>query len=161
MQSGINPQSGIYTGFTGLGDLAYIGLNSNSDPWKRLDVHEYKLEKGTHSNLTIQSFYDQFGIGSFYRTVLFECDSVYLNTLEKAFIHYGNTNQKFNPEGWNLTAGGEGARAYSISYSFVQSGILYSGQDILPFLISGQMDPRGFIEVLDGRRKDYEGFILY
>jgi len=155
-------QSGIAPGVTGYGDLAYFGLNSNDDSWKRLNDHYEALRKGTHSNQYIQQFYDQRGDGFIHRAVVIECDEYYLNTLEKAYIQYGNSNRKFNPEGWNKTRGGEGATAYKIPYSFTQSGVIHQGNDLLQFLtISGQKEPGGFIELLDGRRKDYEGFVLY
>lgn len=155
-------QSGIAPGVAGIGDYAYFGLNSNSDPWKRLNVHYEKLRKGQHSNADIQKFYDTRGGGFIHRAIVIECDKYYLNTLEKAYIAYGNSNKKFNPEGWNHSAGGEGAKAHMIPYSFTQNGIIHQGNNLLQFLtISGQKEPGGFVELLDGRRKEYEGFTVF
>ena len=160
--AGIYLQSGIAPGVTGQGDLGYFGLDSNSDGWKRLDEHYKQLKHGTHSNKTIQRFYDERGIGQIYRGIVIECDEYYLNTLEKAYINYGNTNQKYNPEGWNKSAGGEGAKRCEIPYSFLKGETVHQGDDLLQFLkISGQKDPGGFVELLDGRRQEYEGYVLY
>jgi hypothetical protein len=155
-------QSGIAPGVTGPGDLGYFGLNSNDDAWKRLDVHYAKLKKGIHSNPAIQNFYNQRGDGFIHRAIVIECDEYYLNTLEKAYIARGNTNQKFNPEGWNQTAGGEGAKANLIPYSFIKNGVVHQGNNLLQFLkIVGQAEPAGFVELLDGRRKEYDGYTRY
>src|SRR6185295_575641 len=153
---GIYLQSGIAPGVTGRGDLGYFGLDSNSDGWKRLDEHYRKLRNGTHSNKAIQEFYNERGIGQFYRGIIIECDEYYLNTLEKAYIYHGNTNRKHNPEGWNGSAGGEGAMKFEIPYSFASGDVIHQGTDLLLFLkASGQKDPGGFVELLDGRRKQY------
>jgi hypothetical protein len=154
-------QSGICPGVTGYGDLAYFGLNSNDDPYHRLDAHYKLLKKGTHTNLAIQDFFNDYGYGLIYRDIILECDPCYLNTLEKAYIHFGNSNCKINPEGWNKSRGGEGATVHQIPYSFLHSGVQYQGDDLLKFLtVSGQKEPGGFVQLLDGRLKEYEGFTL-
>ena len=161
--SSIYIQSGINPGVTGHGDLGYFGLNSNEDSWKRLDDHYSKLKKGNHSNPAIQKFYNERGDGFIHRAIIIECDEYYLNTLEKAYIYRDNTNQKLNPEGWNQTAGGEGAKAHKINYSFIKDGIIHQGNDLLQFLkqVGGGAEPAGFVELLDGRRKEYQGYTRY
>jgi hypothetical protein len=162
--AGIYMQSGIYSSDPGRGDFAYFGLDSNSEGWKRLDEHYKQLKAGTHKNPYIQKFYNERGNDQIYRGIVIECDEYYLNTLEKAYIYQGNSNIKNNPLGWNRSGGGEGAKKYEIPYSFLQGDTLHQGDDLLLFLkATGQnaIDPGGFVELLDGRRKDYEGYILY
>lgn len=163
--AGIYLQSGIVPGaVNGPGDLGYFGLDSKSDGWKRLDEHYRYLKAGKHHNQFIQKFYDERGIGQFYRNIVVECDEYYLNTVEKAYIHYGNTNRKFNAEGWNKSGGGEGAKKYEIPFSFVhEDTTLHQGTNLLVFLkATGQkdIDPGGFIQLHDGRLKEYNGFKL-
>lgn len=142
--------------------MAYFGLDKRSDGWMRLDEHYKNLRRGRHPNVLIQDFYNDFGIDSIYRGIVMECDEYYLNTLEKAYIYHGNSNKKFNPYGWNRSGGGEGAKKYEISYSFVKDDTLHRGTDLLPFLkANNQTDPGGFIKLLDGRINEYNGFTIY
>jgi len=157
LQSGIHPSVS-----SGYGDFAYFGLNSNSDEWKRLDDYWSKLKKGTHSNKIIQNFFNQNGGNCFYNGIVIECEEYYLNTLERAYIYHGNSNKRFNPEGWNQSAGGEGAARNEIAFSFLHGGTLHQGNDIHWFLTRPNMpDPGGFVKLLDGRLKEYEGFVKY
>lgn len=159
--AGIYIQSGIHTELKGKGFFAYYGLDS-SDDWKRLDVHYRKLKKGTHTNKSIQNFYNQWGENQIFRGAVIECDEYYLSALEKAYIFQGDTNRKYNPYGWNGSAGGEGATPYQIPYSFIKNDIIHEGDNLLQFLtISGQSDPSGFVGLLDGRIKEYDGFSIY
>jgi len=155
-------QSGIDSRVSGYGDLAYFGLNSNDDPWKRLDDHYRDLREGKHSNQYIQKFYNERGIGQIYRGIVIECDEYYLNTFEKAYIFHGNSNVKKNPEGWNKSAGGEGAKRNYIPYSFISGSDIFQGNDVLQFLrVTGRAEPGGFLQLLDGRLREYDGFRIY
>ncbi len=160
--AGIYIQSGIHPAITGHGDLAYFGLDSKSEGWKRLDEHYKDLKRGVHHNKSIQDFHNEFGIDQIYRGIIIECDEYYLNTLEKAYIFHGNSNRKFNPEGWNGSGGGEGSTRHDIRYSFVHGDTLHTGDNLLLFMKTHkEIDPGGFIQLLDGRLKTYEGFSVF
>lgn len=151
IQSGICP-----AGPGGYGDYAYFGLNSNTDEWKRLNDHWTKLKKGQHTNESVQDFFNLYGEDSFYRAVVIECDEYYLNTLERAYIYHGNSNQKFNPEGWNHSAGGERAKRRQIPFSFVHGEDLHRGNDLHLFLTRPNMpDPGGFIQLLGVQKRSH------
>jgi len=155
-------KSGIYPGVEGLGFFAYFGLDSSWQGYKRLQTHERDLRNKKHDNDDIQKFYDERGPDQFYNGIIIECDKYYLNTLEKSYIKWGNSNKKFNPYGWNHSSGGEGAKRNFIPYSFIKGDDIFEGNDLLQFLtISGQAEPGGFIELLDGRKKEYEGYLRY
>jgi hypothetical protein len=158
---GIYLQSGISPLATGVGDFGYFGM-THRDAIDRLSEHFDDLKRGQHSNQYIQDFYTRNGPNQMYTQVVIECDAYYLNTLEKAYIQRENTNVKYNAEGWNKSAGGEGAKKHRIPYSFEKCGVIHQGDNLLQFLtITGLPDPSGFVMLQDGRLNEYEGFKIY
>ncbi|WP_309020993.1 hypothetical protein [Pelagicoccus sp. SDUM812003] len=146
---------------TGYGDQAYFGM-THRDAVARLEEHFDHLKRGIHTNQYIQNYYNLKGPDQIYTGIVIECDDYYLNTLEKAYIWYGNTNRRNNPEGWNKSGGGEGAKKHLIPYSFVKDETIHQGDDLLQFLkIDGSPEPSGFIGLLDGRTNEYNGYKIY
>lgn len=128
-EPGIYIISGSAASPVNLGDCGYYGLSVHAE--KRLDQHLSALRRNEHKNEVIQDYYNLHGKNYVIYDIVEDCDVADLGTREKFYIARDKTFE--NPEGWNLTAGGEGVGVRGGKPYYFQDaskGIFITGQNL-------------------------------